>query len=133
MKKIIYTALFAILFTTNAFADGPKCNPDGTQSEMNVCAGDDYAVADKKLNKTWKALMTKEKANKAYVKSLRKAQKAWIIFRDLEVAAMFACDGEDIRVCWGSMYPLLQQTAMTEITVARTKRLQQFIDKGQNL
>jgi len=45
---------------------------------------------------------------------------------------MFACDIGGMRACWGSMYPLLQQSAMTEITVARTKRLQQFIDKGQN-
>jgi uncharacterized protein YecT (DUF1311 family) len=135
MNKIIYTSLFALLLSTNVFANdgGPKCNSDGNQAEINACAGDDYRAADKKLNETWKILITKEKANKAYIKSLRIAQKAWLKFRDLEVKAMFACDMDNnMRVCWGSMYPMLHQSAMTEITETRTKRLQQFIDKGQN-
>jgi len=140
MKKTIYVSLFALMFSSSVFAhddsdhahDGPKCNPEGNQSEMNACAGDDYAAADKKLNDTWKVLMKKEKGNKAYIKSLRKSQKAWIKFRDLEVEAMFACDDGEMRICWGSMYPMLQQGAMTEITEARTKSLQQFIDDGQN-
>lgn len=110
----------------------PACNPD-TQIEMNACANNDYAAADKKLNDTWKALIAKEKDNKTYIKSLRIAQRAWIKLRDADVDAMFACKEGDMRICWGSMYPMLRQGAMTEITEARTKRLQQFIDKGQNL
>jgi uncharacterized protein YecT (DUF1311 family) len=86
MKKIIYLGLFTLLLSTYTFAsnEGPKCNPEGTQAEMNACSGDDYAAADKKLNKTWKVLIAKEKANKVYIKSLRTAQKSWLKFRDLQ-------------------------------------------------
>jgi uncharacterized protein YecT (DUF1311 family) len=132
MKKITYAGLLMLVFSIAAFASEPKCNSEGTQIEMNVCAGEEYQAADKQLNTTWKALIKKEKANKAYTTSLRNAQKAWITFRDLEIKAMFACAEGNMRICWGSMYPLLEQGAMTEITKERTKRLQQFIDKGQN-
>lgn len=132
LTSLSFSFLFSLSGVSAAKDSEPQCNPEGTQMEMNRCAKDDYVAADKKLNATWKALLAKEKDNKAYIKSLRAAQRAWIKFRDKEIEAMFACEGDKIRVCWGSMYPLLYHSEMTEITEARTKRLQKYLEQGQN-
>lgn len=131
MKKVIALAVLALLSTlsTNLSAEG--CNPEGTQMEMNQCAADDYAKADKELNQVWKALMTKEKDNKVYTDKLRAAQRAWIAFRDAEVAAMYACAEDNPRFCWGSMYPLLYNTELATLTEARTATLKRYLENGQ--
>lgn len=55
-----------------------------TQRDMTDCAMEDFRAADEKLNKSYQAVMCyfdpQEKAE------LRAAQRAWIIFRDLDCA-----------------------------------------------
>lgn len=129
MKKIANLGfLTATMFTTPAFAEKIKCNPDGNQAEMTACADNDYKASDQALNTTWKELLEKNKDNKTYIKKIKASQNLWIKFRDAEVAAQFACDDKNARTCWGSMLPLLQLTALTDITEERTKRLQSYID-----
>lgn len=126
----IFIILALCLFASPALA--LECNTSGNQMEMNQCALDDFNVADKQLNTVWKALIKENKDNAAYIKQLRVAQRAWIGFRDAEVAAMFACEDENMRICWGSMYPLLYHGVMTELTEQRTKRLKMYLKHGQN-
>jgi len=133
MKKLrnilIYLSLF--LFSSSIFAF--ECNPEGNQSEMNQCAYDDFLKADKALNDVYQKLIKKSAGDKTYIKELRKAQRAWIKFRDAELDAMFSCAEEDIKLCWGSMVGMLYPSAKAEITEERTKKLQHYIDKGQNI
>lgn len=130
MKKMVCLILALMLSTSVVEAVGVKCNHDGNQMEMNQCAADDYAAADKKLNATWKKLMEKFKNDKTAIAKLKAAQKAWIAFRDAEVDAMFACDEGDVSVCWGSMYPMLFNGELQSMTETRTERLQKYIDQG---
>lgn len=131
MKRILVISLLA--FTTNLMAEPDiKCNPDGTQIEMNQCAYDSFEKADKALNKTYQALIKKSGDDKTYIENLRKSQRAWIKFRDAELETMFSCDDENKKICWGSMIGMLYPAAKQELTEERTKRLQQYIDKGQN-
>lgn len=132
MKYSVSVVLVLALLGNVAHAGDIKCKPDGNQMEMNQCAADDYAAADKKLNNTWKALMKHLKDDKPSTDKLRAAQKAWIAFRDAEVAAQFACAEGDMRVCWGSMYPMLYNAALQELTEERTGRLQKYLDEGLN-
>ncbi|HHC74499.1 MAG TPA: DUF1311 domain-containing protein [Thiothrix sp.] len=122
-------ALSLCLLSTPALA--LKCNPEGTQMEMNQCAADDFAKADQALNDAYQALRKKYKDNKPYLKQLKQAQRAWIKFRDAELAAMFACDDE-MRMCWGSMYPLLHLYEKETLTENRTKQLKLYLEKGPN-
>lgn len=130
MKTLMGIALALLLSATTVTAGNIKCNPDGNQMEMNQCAADDYAAADKKLNATWKKLMAQFKDDKTATAKLKAAQKAWIAFRDAEIAAQFACDEGDIRVCWGSIYPMLVNGELQAMTETRTERLQKYIDDG---
>ena len=130
MKKVIATALVLLLSYSVAWADeDTKCNRDGNQSELNVCAYEDYQAADKKLNETWKNLMTKFKAEKTATAKLKAAQKAWIAFRDADVDAKFACEEGDAS-CWGSMESMLRSAELRDMTEARTAQLQKYIDEG---
>jgi len=130
MKTVMGIALTLLLSATTVTAGDIKCKPDGNQMEMNQCAADDYAAADKKLNTTWKKLMAQFKDDKTATAKLKAAQKAWIAFRDAEIAAQFACDEGDVRVCWGSMYPMLVNGELQAMTETRTERLQKYIDDG---
>ena len=131
MKRIIFAGLLA--FSTNLLAEPDiQCNPAGNQMEMNKCAYEDFEKADKALNQTYKALIKKSGDDKTYIKKLRESQRAWIKFRDAELDAMFSCEDENIRICWGSMIGMLYPAAKQELTEERTKRLQHYIDKGQN-
>jgi len=128
--KHLLLILSLLLFSNSLLAI--ECNPDGTQIEMNQCAYDDFLKADKALNDTYQVLIKKSKGDKTYIKALRKAQRAWIVFRDAELDAMFSCADEAINLCWGSMVGLLYPNAKAEITRERTKKLQYYIDNGQN-
>ncbi len=133
MFRYQITVIFSLLlFGSLPLAMAAQCNPSGSQPEMNQCALEDFEKADKALNQVWQQLLTKEKANPAYIKKLRAAQRVWISFRDAEVAAMFACEDSNPRWCWGSMYPLLYHIALSELTEARTQRLKLYLQDGQN-
>lgn len=128
--KYLLLVLSLCFFSTSLLA--VECKPAGTQIEMNQCAYDDFLKADKKLNETYQALIRKSAGDKTYIKALRTAQRAWVVFRDAELDAMFSCADEDIKLCWGSMIGLLYPNAKAEITRERTQKLQHYIDNGQN-
>ena len=128
-KIILYVSIF--LLSSSAFAF--ECNPEGNQAEMNQCAYDDFLKADRALNDVYQQLIKKSKGNKTYIKQLRKAQRAWIKFRDAELDAMFSCPEADIKLCWGSLVGIFYPTAKAELTEERTKKLQHYLDKGQNV
>jgi uncharacterized protein YecT (DUF1311 family) len=128
MRKWLVLGLFLLSAPVFAF----ECNPEGNQAEMNQCAKDDFDKADKALNKTYQELVSKIKTQGGDVIPLRDAQRAWIKFRDAELAMMFACESDDIRLCWGSMYPLLYFGEKSSLTEDRTEALQGYIDAGMN-
>ena len=130
MNKFLVITLLLYASLAHANNNSPfKCNPEGNQAELNQCSLDEYTAADKKLNQTWKKLTLKFKNDKTAITKLKAAQKAWIVFRDAEIEATFACDAGD-QTCWGSMEPMLRNGELTALTLARTQRLQKYIDEG---
>jgi len=127
MKWIIAAVLLAL--SGGVFA--LECDSSGNQLEINQCAHEEFEHADAQLNQIWQALMDRFKKEKTHVKQLRAAQRAWIKFRDAEVEAMFPCDDVNIRLCWGSMYPMRYSLAMKRLTEARIASLQQHIGSSE--
>ena len=114
----------------SATPDVIACNPDGTQIELNACARDDYERADAELNAAWKDLIAALGNKSAAVKQVRAAQRAWIAFRDAEVAGHFPLEeGEDPRVMYGSMYPMSLHGLMTTLTKQRTEQLRARVEE----
>ena len=102
-------------------ADGaPRCKRDGNTQEMKVCAMNDYKVADRRLNKVYKALMAA--TPEARKTSLRDEQRAWLNMRD--PTCMRQTEGEK----GGTIWPLEFVSCQQEKTQARTQQLEVQLD-----
>ena len=103
----------------------PDCNDPQTQTEMNICAGLDYKAADAELNRVYKAAIANMKEMDASLppelkgaeKTLRKAQRAWIPYRDN------ACEAYGFMVRGGSMESMLVGSCLANLTRNRIKEL----------
>ena len=137
MKRaaIMALLLFAGMGVAHAQQDDEKidCNNAQNQADMNQCAYMDFDKADKQLNAVYKqalksqADMDKQNAefdeNQAgAVKALKKAQRAWIDYRDGECAA------EGFQARGGSMEPMLISGCKAKLTRQRTGELKGLAD-----
>lgn len=131
------TALFFVPFVLFAASaaiadDEVKCNPEGTQAEMNICAWDDFQKADDELNAVYKKAIAFAKDQdenladqpdlKGAVAALKKAQRAWIDYRDGH------CDGVGFSARGGSMEPMLVAGCQEELTKNRTAELKALME-----
>jgi len=131
MLRVVLWAFIVFVSQASLAGDEVKCNPGGNQMEMNACANDDFTKADKELNQTYQALIKKEASDQLFVSKLRLAQKAWLTYRDADLEARFACAEENVRVCWGSMYPMSYLSRKAELTRERTMHLKQLLEEGR--
>ncbi len=131
MLRIVFLILVALIPIVLWADDEIKCNNNGNQLELNACASDSFAEADKELNQTYQSPIKKEADAPLFINKLRLAQKAWLAFRDAELEARFACSEDDVRICWGSMYPMLFLSRKAELTRERTQHLQQILKDGR--
>lgn len=131
-------ALFAVLVVGSllaapARADQPPaddavvarfCAKATTQYDMNQCAGQISGAADKELNATYQAVLKKWAAYPAMIAKLRKAQRAWLSYRDADLAARFAdSEGPDRGTAFPAAYALYQASLERE----RTARLCDYL------
>jgi len=131
MLRAVFFALIVLVPIASWAGDGIKCNDGGNQLELNACAIDDFAKADKELNQTYQSLIKKDADDPLFISKLRLAQKAWLAFRDADLEARFACSEDNVRICWGSMYPMSFFYRKAELTRERTKHLQQILKDGR--
>jgi len=110
---VLTLAAFPVLAQKRPDLEGP------TQRDINVQADRRRAIADRELNQTYARLMTQASPDGA--KRLRAAQRAWIVFRDLDCAARAGSRG-------GSFYPASLSLCLEDMTDARTKALQAELD-----
>lgn len=130
MRHFILFMLLALVTSTSLASEEINCNPEGNQLEMNACAGDDLAKADKALNETYQAIFKKYSDDPLFIRKFRSAQKAWLAFRDAELDARFVCAETNIRLCWGSMYPMLYGELKAELTRDRERQLKLILENG---
>lgn len=118
-----------------AFADNEPevdCKNPMTQSDMNICADQDYREADKALNAQWAAIKPIVKEWDETLKSvgmvptaeasLLKAQRAWIDYRDGQ------CDTAEASVQGGTMAPTIYSSCMADLTSKRTEELKSLAE-----
>ncbi|MGD9912737.1 MAG: lysozyme inhibitor LprI family protein [Rhizobiaceae bacterium] len=120
-----------LLWAAPALAeDELDCRDPQTQHDMNMCANQDFEVADKELNEVWKKARDHAKAvdEEQWEDSLRGAEKAllnaqrgWIPYRD------GSCELYGFEARGGSMEPMLVSGCKATMTKARTKELRDFI------
>ncbi|MCA1444393.1 lysozyme inhibitor LprI family protein [Ensifer sp. IC4062] len=113
------------------------CQNAVTQMDMNICAGQDYDTADADLNEVYRRAVAATKAmdkelgeiDAAYVgaeEALKKAQRAWIGYRDGQ------CQLAGFEARGGSMEPMLVSGCLAELTRKRTAELKQLLEPRGN-
>jgi uncharacterized protein YecT (DUF1311 family) len=127
MRHALIPVLIAFLPGASHAADFAECDPAGTQLEMNACAVDELDKADAELNAVYADLLEKAKLDLAFVAKLRDAQRAWLTYRDADLDAWFACHDANVRVCWGSMYPMDYAFRKAHLTRSRTAQLREML------
>ena len=91
-----------------------------SQQEMNAEAAESFKKADKELNEVYaKVLANLDDEAK---ENLKKAQRAWIAWRDAEAA--FRADAE---ARGGSMWPLVHEGIRSRLTKERVKGLKELL------
>ena len=117
MKKIVIIVL--LLVQMPSFTQ--------TQFEMNQMADQEYKKADIELNAVYKKILNDYKLDTAFITNLKKAQKIWIAFRDAEMLAKYPKREQGY---YGSIFPLCWSNYLTELTIERTNKLKQWVNKA---
>jgi uncharacterized protein YecT (DUF1311 family) len=139
MRRAAIAALLLLggLNVAHAQDDQVDCNNAQTQADMTNCAGQDFEKADKELNAVYKEAMASQVAldkqsaeiSPDYVgavKALKKAQRAWIDYRDGE------CEGVSYQAAGGTMQPMLELGCKADLTNKRIKELKELIQGAGN-
>jgi|SRR5882724_9499158 len=95
-----------------------------TQTEMHACANDEVKRADVELNQTYAMLLSKAKNDSRKTAKIRAAERAWILYRDTYIDAMYPAENKQAE--YGSAYP-------TEVDLLRAKLTRQQIAAVQVL
>ena len=113
--KSTAAALMLIVCATSARA---SCDSSKTQTDLSICAGREYKAADSDLTHAYAlAIANARRAGPSQEERLRKAQRAWIPFRDL------ACAAEGGQREGGSMEGMVIAMCLTRLTKERTRDL----------
>jgi len=99
-----------------------------TQQELNVCAAQRLATADTELNKVYRALLARVDKDVAKVGRIKRAQRAWLAYRDAEIEASFP---ESKRETRGSAAPMCKSMRLAELTTRRTQELQKLLEPAE--
>lgn len=116
-----YVCNFAPMVWAADDAGDSRCNPEGTQAEMNVCAYETFDKQDAELNRLYNQHMARLETPEVK-KRFKKAQLAWIRFRD--ESCMYEIGPREES---GSIWPLLNMDCLTAFTEERVKRLKYYV------
>jgi uncharacterized protein YecT (DUF1311 family) len=94
------------------------------QGGLNDCGKQETDAGDRALNKTYRSIIKKYADQPLFVERLRVAQRAWLKFRDAQIAMRFpVAQQQDPKRDYGSVYPMCYGMYKAELTRQRTKEL----------
>jgi len=121
--------IFAVGLHTQVHADWDAAEPfkakcsKGTMSEMNDCLAAEWRKLDGQLNESYRVLL----AELVDGRSLRSAQRSWMVFRDNECD--YAVSGLERG---GSLYPYALHSCRIDLTVKRLKDMDRHLAEKCN-
>ena len=111
-------------------ADRGGCNGEGSvQADLNQCATDRLQQADDELNRIYRGILKQYSEDRVFLEKFRKAQRAWLLFRDAELEAKFP--ENDKQSYYGSVYPMCAAQFLAQRTQERIKQLQEWLEGAE--
>ncbi|MDB5524393.1 MAG: urease-associated protein [Rhizobium sp.] len=137
MRSVAFAALLAIVGTSAALAQelDLDCTSPQDQPSTTACAVDDLGKADDELNAVYQRAMKYQAdldkdmteinpANIGAVKALKKAERAWIEYRDAH------CEAVGFANLGGTAYATFVVGCEAELTRNRTRELKQLMNES---
>lgn len=126
-KNLLFCILAATATQTMATESSQSCfDHADTQSEINQCSGLDNQAADQELNNVYKAVLSKYANDKTFIKNFKQAQRAWLKWRDAEMAAIYPEQKQPGY--YGSSFPGCWVGQLATLTRERTLQLRKWLD-----
>ena len=94
-----------------------------SQMELTNCAFADEKAADIELNKTYQQILKKYSDQPEFLEKLKKAQRIWIQFREVELDMEYPLKPE----MYGSAHPMCVASDRSYLTLERTKQLRKWL------
>lgn len=95
-----------------------------TQLQLNEEACGEYRKVDAEMNRVYGLIVRNYRGDTVFLTAMRKAQLAWIRYRDAHVESTFPGD----RAQYGSINLMCRCAELAEITKARTQVLNRWIE-----
>ena len=125
--QILMLALISIFHPAIASGQAQTCLDNAeTQPAINRCLQLEHESADQELNRVYQSILRKHADNPNFLQKLKLAQRAWIHWRDAELAAIFPESTE--KGFYGSSLPGCQNTHLATLTRQRMQQLRQWLD-----
>ncbi|WP_312238579.1 lysozyme inhibitor LprI family protein [Stenotrophomonas sp.] len=103
--------------------DGMACDsPNQSQAGLNQCAGITARSADAELNRVYAQVLAANAQDKAFLDKLKASQRAWVAFRDAQIAARYPSPAD-----YGSVLPMCQSGEYEQLTRDRVEQLKVWV------
>jgi uncharacterized protein YecT (DUF1311 family) len=135
MKKLFFPIFFLAFAPLSASAQNSKqyldCSHNAQpQAAMNACADQELRRVDTELNGTYRALMAKTAQQAETAAKIKSAQKAWLVFRDAYLEAMYPAAQKQTE--YGSMYPMQVGLLRAKLSRQQTAALKDLLRQHTN-
>ena len=105
------------------------CNEKAkTQPEMNACASAELARVEAQMDDVYNTLLTKTESQPEALAKIKAAQKAWLVYRDAYIAAMYPAKNKQTE--YGSMYPMKVNMLRAKLTQKQVAALKELLRKS---
>ena len=128
LRVLIASLLLAVIGyipATAGGADDEALNAQ-TQLESNERACAAYKKADAQMSTVYRRVLNETRNDTLFVQKMRAAQRAWLLFRDAHLEAMYPA--ADKRGAYGSVNPMCRCIELEKLTDDRTRVLKTWIE-----
>ena len=99
------------------------CDHEDCACQFAFYACEPFKQEDDKLNAAYRRLLDRARDDAALVERIKKAQRAWVAFRDAQMEALTAGGG------WGDASPWCEWSAKQWLTERRTQDLESMLEE----
>ena len=100
-----------------------------TQAELNICASDEAARAKSALVAAYEGFLAKIAGDPLATAKLRKAEAAWLRYRDAYMDAVFPA--QDKQLAYGTEFPMDFDLLLTQVTREHLAAITYLINEYQ--
>lgn len=95
-----------------------------TQPQINEDFCNKLSKNDQELNAIYNQVLAVYRDDLEFIESIKKAQRAWIVFRDYHVDSIYP---KSKRGEYGSVKPMCRCEVLSELTIERAKMLRKWL------